>query len=91
MKIVINRCYGGFSLSEAAYKFLKIPWDGYGYKFNHEDRSNPQLVKCVEKLGKLANGKYAELNVVEIPDGTEYQIEEYDGVEWVAEKHKTWP
>lgn len=28
MKIVINRCYGGFGLSEAAYDKLGIGWDG---------------------------------------------------------------
>jgi hypothetical protein len=28
--------------------------------------------------------------VVEIPDGVEWEIAEYDGLEWVAEKHRTW-
>jgi hypothetical protein len=28
--------------------------------------------------------------VVEIPDGIEWSIQEYDGLEWVAEKHRTW-
>ena len=30
------------------------------------------------------------LEVVESPDGVNWQIEEYDGAEWVAEKHRTW-
>jgi len=28
--------------------------------------------------------------VVEIPDDIEFVIEEYDGIEWVAEKHRVW-
>ena len=89
MKVVINKCFGGYSLSEKAYKFLNIPWDGYGYEFI-EDRSNPALVKCVEALGDEASGSFAKLKVVEIPDGVEWEINEYDGTEWVAEKHRTW-
>ena len=36
------------------------------------------------------NDGYSELKVVEIPDDVEYDIQEYDGNEWVAEKHRTW-
>ena len=89
MKVVINRCYGGFGLSEKAYEYLGIPWDGYGYKCN-ENRADPKLIECVEKLGEEADGTFAELKVVDIPDDVEYTIEEYDGLEWVAEKHRTW-
>lgn len=89
MKVVINRCFGGFSLSEKAYEYLGIPWDGYGYEYT-EDRANPKLVECVEKLGEDANGDFAELKVVDIPDDIEWTIEEYDGIEWVSEKHRTW-
>ena len=44
----------------------------------------------VQELGDKANGRCAELKVVEIPDGVDYQVEEYDGKEWVAETHRTW-
>ena len=53
-------------------------------------RSNEDLVRVVEKLGSEASGFLANLKVVEIPDDTEWEIEEYDGLEWVAEKHRTW-
>ena len=89
MKIVINKCYGGYSLSREAYEFLGLTWDDYGYEFN-EDRSNPKLVECVETLGESASGAFAELKVVEIPDDVDWEIEDYDGVEWVSEKHRTW-
>jgi hypothetical protein len=44
----------------------------------------------VEELGEAANGSYARLKVVEIPDDVEWTIKEYDGDEWIAEKHRTW-
>lgn len=89
MKIVINKCYGGFSLSEEAYKYLGIPWDGYGFKYD-DKRTDPKLVECVETLGNAASGVYAQLRVVEIPDGIDWEIGDYDGVEWIAEKHEIW-
>ena len=89
MKVVINKCFGGFSISKEAAEFIGVDWDGYGFMFD-QDRSNPKLVECIEALGKEANGKYADLKVVEIPDGTDYLVEEYDGREWISERHQTW-
>jgi hypothetical protein len=54
------------------------------------DREDTILVRVVELLGRSANGWAACLSVVEIPDGIEWQIDEYDGAEWVAEKHRRW-
>jgi hypothetical protein len=91
MKVVINRCYGGFGLSKEAYEFLGIEWDGYGYKFNGEDkRTNPKLVECVETLGGKADGFLAALKVVEIPDDVDWYIREYDGYETIEEVHHSW-
>lgn len=53
-------------------------------------RDDPLLAQVVEELGKDASGPLAQLEVVEIPDGVEYEIEDYDGIEHVAEKHRTW-
>ena len=53
-------------------------------------RDDPDLVKVVRKLGKKANERCADLKIVEIPYDVEWVIEEYDGIEWVAEKHQTW-
>ena len=87
MKIVINDCYGGFGLSEKALKLLGMPWFDYNIDRN---RADARLIEVVEKIGHEANGPYAKLKVVEIPDGVEWEIEEYDGKEWVAEKHSVW-
>lgn len=81
-KIVINKCYGGFSLSEAAYKELGLEWTGYGY-WSDNDRTNPKLVAVVEKLGDAANGPSAKLKVVEIPE-VNWRIDNYDGKEIVV-------
>lgn len=85
MKVVINRCYGGFGLSEKAMKFL-----GVGSEWPDIARDDPKLVECVEKLGEEANGAYAELKIVEIPDDVNWEIGEYDGLEWVEEVHRRW-
>lgn len=147
MKILINKCYGGFGISTTALlelvkldakcleKFTpkkyyggenekyrgKDEWEskwekdfsefkdlGDGY-FSHKwhtliykdgllysvDRDNitrtdPNLIKIVEDLGEKSFGNHAKLAVVEIPDGVDYEIDEYDGIEHIAEKHRTW-
>jgi hypothetical protein len=54
------------------------------------ERDDPYLVQVIQELGAKAAGRHAELKVVEIPSDVEWQISEYDGNEWVAEKHRTW-
>lgn len=118
MKVVINACFGGFSLSVKAVKRIRelggcehketllgeLYPDGSGpcerlenweHNIDHtycddNARACPLLVKVVEELGKEANGTCAELKVVEIPDGIEWEIDEYDGMETVDEKHRSW-
>jgi hypothetical protein len=53
-------------------------------------RDDLALIQTVGELGKDANGKFADLKIVEIPDGIEYEIEAYDGNETIAEVHRTW-
>jgi len=135
-KVVINKCFGGFSLSRSAIKeYAKLAgFELYWFKTDPEDhtkcipvnsddikhennwflhcskkplndgvyedgayfsdrdlpRDDETLVKVVEKLGEEANGACAELKIVEIPDDVEFVIEEYDGMEHIAEKHQTW-
>jgi len=55
------------------------------------DRHDPLLIQVIEEMGEKANGPCAQLRIVEIPDGTDYEISEYDGKEHIAETHKTWP
>jgi len=141
MKVVINNCFGGFSLSpEATLRLWELggevdasPVDEYfgddngllGFKnaisewrkylsdqnkkgkrhiFLHvfspdeklvlnardTNRHDPKLIQVIEEMGKAANGGCADLKIVEIPDGVDYEIQEYDGNEHIAEKHRTW-
>jgi hypothetical protein len=62
-------------------------WVDYSEK---EFRSDPVLVAIVEELGERANGRHAELSVVEIPDDVKWDIFEHDGLEHVAEVHRRW-
>jgi hypothetical protein len=106
MKVVINRCWGGFSISREAAEYMAIRghkeaqeildefrktgrWYGYVCDSDKE-RSNPLLVEAVEVLGDKADGDLARLTIVEIPDGVDYYIDDYDGKESVHERHRSW-
>jgi hypothetical protein len=65
-------------------------WESQVFYDRDLERNDPLLVQVVEELGQAASGQFAQLEVVEIPDGVEWVIEEYDGNEHVAEKHRTW-
>ena len=89
MKVVINGCYGGYSLSDEALAYLGIP-GGSPFAYDN-DRANPKLVECVEKLGEAVNRDSASsLYVVEVPDDVKWIITDYDGVEQVEEVHRVW-
>jgi hypothetical protein len=53
-------------------------------------RDDPVLVTLVRELGQAAHGEYARLKVVRIPADVTWQIEDYDGKEWISEQHRTW-
>jgi hypothetical protein len=113
MKIVINRDFGGYGLSDQAVreygkrKGLNLVEDGpddhgFTYFYVNEidennyfsdreiERDDPVLVEIVERLGSEANGRYSDLKIVEIPDDVDWEVMEYDGMEHIAEKHRTW-
>jgi len=77
MKIVLNKCYGGFGLDdELAEKYKLDEWS--------VDRTDEKLIELVEKYGEDAGGSHSELEIVEIPDeATDWEIDEYDGFESV--------
>lgn len=92
-KIVINACHGGFGLSDLAmrrYAEMKKIEDVNTIHVYDIDRADPDLVQVVEELGEKSNDIYSVLHIVEIPEDVSWYIEEYDGLEHVAERHRTW-
>jgi len=101
MKVIINRCFGGFGVTEEVYNELGIKWDGYGFLNNeslnivsdnyHQYRQDKRLIDAVEKIGvSLSSSSMAQLEIVEIPDDMDFYIHEYDGTESIHESHRSW-
>ena len=89
-RIVINRCHGGFGLSDQALALYRSRTGQTAVLDREIARDDPVLVEVVETLGAAANTRVSELAVIEIPEDVAWQIDEYDGWEWVAEQHRTW-
>jgi hypothetical protein len=53
-------------------------------------RDDPVLISLVQELGKASWGDHARLKIVRIPADVNWQIDDYDGFEWVSERHRTW-
>ena len=95
MKVVINTCFGGFSLSYEGikrYRELSGELDATEYQVGRKlKRDDKYLVQTVEELGDLSSGRYSVLEVVEIPDDVKWEISEYPGAETIHECHRSWP
>lgn len=68
----------------------KLPRDTYWYYREELKRTDKDLIEVVEKLGSEANTSCSNLVIVEIPDNVDYEITDYDGLETIHEKHRTW-
>ena len=122
-KIIINRCYGGFSVNDDVAKLLKLDGvkvtfageyypDGVIIKsnvsknhhyFDNEDfgiiddnydkwRADERLIKAIETIGedKSYRDDISEIEIIENPDDVEWEIDDYDGIETIHEKHRSW-
>lgn len=71
--------------TEFRLSFYTSPDHAKDTYFSHYDieRDDPALVQVVEEMGDKANGSCAKLCIQEIPKGTAYRIDEYDGNESV--------
>jgi len=77
MKLVINKEYGGFSLSDKYMKEFKARY------YSDIKRDDPRLIKLVESGKPDISLYYSDLQVIEIPDNSFYVIISYDGLETV--------
>lgn len=87
MKVVINRCYGGFGLSE---EFIKAypQFEEYNHCwYNDTDkRTDKDFISALESFGlEKADGRFASLKIIELPKAvTDWEIDEYDGSESIT-------
>ncbi len=95
--VAVNRCYGGFSLSEKAVEMLrtrlgdpKIQSYSFQYYYGDDDegrysRHHPILIEVIKELGEEADGPFAEIVIDYIEEKYKgfYSISEYDGMEGV--------
>jgi len=94
-KIVINRKYGGFCLTQNALNNYNQRTGKQLRAYHDIPRDDPDLIHVIEEMGldAAADGMFCKLAIIEIPDDVPedgWEIQDYDGVEWVAEKHRRW-
>ena len=83
IKILINAQYGGFSLPRNI--LLK-----FGYSDSHlVQRDDENLIKYIEE-NEIKTNVTCSLKIVQIPSNIDWKIEQNEGLEWVAEKHRIW-
>ena len=83
-----NRKFLGASYYEAGHAH-----DEEHYLSDYEfcsNRSDPDLIAVIEEMKDASNSWAADIRIVEIPDDVKWHIHEYDGLEHVAEDHRTW-
>ena len=86
MKIIYNACYGGYGFSLTFLNEYKrrFPTEKDLTEYDESLRTDPNAIALLEELGsKVSSGHYADLQIEEIPDGVEFRIREYDGMEGV--------
>lgn len=81
----------GFMAHKYSYNLYK---DGLLYSLMDrsecEVRTDKDLIEVIETLGDKADGFCAKLSITEIPDNIQWEINEYDGMEHIAEVHRIW-
>lgn len=58
-----------------------IDWWNSFYSYTQIDRTDPLLIEVIEELGNIANTHLSTLEIFEIPNGSFYEIINYDGYE----------
>lgn len=74
MKVMINKCPHGFTLSEAQRELFP------GVELNQIPRHDAALIQSFEDGDRRGDGG-STLTIVEIPDGNHYRVHATNGVE----------
>ncbi len=130
MKLIINKCYGGFGINTETMKKLVMAGDpairkmsvqeysgrknfqedltdigdrfytdplelcaikdGTVYTPDYESLRTSEILIGMIEAGVNVNTPVSKLEVVSIPDNVDWVIEAEDGLEHVAEVHRTW-
>jgi hypothetical protein len=95
MKVAINDYWGGFGVSpEFIIAYNEKAGTNFNPKYSHQfddKRSDPILIEVIEEIGTdVASYNYSKIKIVEIPDDIDYEIHDYDGMETIHEKHRSW-
>ena len=103
MEVVINKCFGGFGISnECAValgaKLIEIP--ELTGRFHHifpnnksdrDFRADPRLIALIKEKGsEWCSDSFSKLKIIEMPDDVEWEISDYDGMETIEEIHRLW-
>lgn len=76
MKVMINKCPHGFTLSEAQKQLFP------GVELNQIPRHDSRLIESFENGDRRGDGG-STLTIVEIPDGNHYRVHAENGVETI--------
>jgi hypothetical protein len=76
-----------FLFDEKYYFYI----DGEYFSEHDLKRDDPIMIEIFEQLGsERFSSTFCTVKVVEIPFEVEWILCEYDGNEWIAEKHRIW-
>lgn len=65
----------------------------YYQSFRESDdiRADPDLIAVIEELGEdKASGRFASITIIDLPDGSAFEIDRYDGKERVVPVRGDW-
>lgn len=80
IEILINRCFGGFDFSEGFISEYPEVYEKVEVR-----RDDPELIEAVREFGlKSSAGSMSAFGIAHVPDdATDWEIQEYDGLESV--------
>ena len=85
-KIVIHKGYGGFEIPPDIHKKYQT---FAGKSYDEHQRDDPLMITLLETCPAHQLEAY-RLQIVEIPADVDWVIQENEGNEWIAERHRTW-
>lgn len=100
-QVIINKSYGALHFNDeviALYK-KRNPHNIVDLTDHDLLRQNVFVIGIVKEIGVMNSaGEYINVHetpgrpikIVDIPDDVEWELCEYDGIEHIAEKHRTW-